>query len=139
MWAAVVGDEFPCMCEAGNRVGSKCGYRSVQVAMEAKSAVPLATPHTLDLELGMETELMKVRWLMAPLTSTPAQKYKPLFGDGYPGDDYMLNMKEKVDNFHTAWVILPWFAQGMTWIWFGNGLHMVTNSMYSGRPEVGRW
>ena len=41
MWAAVVGDEFPCMCEAGNRVGSKGGYRSVQVAMEAKSAVPL--------------------------------------------------------------------------------------------------
>jgi len=40
VWAAVVGDEFPCMCEAGNRVGSKGGYRSVQVAMEVKSAVP---------------------------------------------------------------------------------------------------
>ena len=63
---------------------------------------------------------------MAPLTSTPAQKYKPLFGDGYPGDDYMLNMKAKVDNFHTAWVTLPWFAQGtydmdMVWKWFAHG------------------
>jgi len=81
VWAAVVGNEFSCTCEAGNRVGSKGGYRSVQVAMEAKSAVPLATPHTLNLELGMETELMKVRWLMAPLTCTPAQKYTYCVGD----------------------------------------------------------
>ena len=85
---------------------------------------PLATPHTLDLELGMETELMKVRWLMAPLTSTPAQKYKPLFGDGYPGDDSMRKMKVKVDNFHTAWVTSPWLVHA-GYVWHGYRLEMV--------------